>query len=147
MILNVIVLLVAIAAFVYAFMVQRRVADLTQRLSRASNNVYQLSSQVEELSQQLDTQGKEMRFELRQATGQIVIAPATTIAEVQNNHPHADEILASFHMGGCQSCAVSPDETIAAACSRLNVNQTALLAALRNGTAPEPLHVGNIELQ
>ena len=128
--------------------VQKSIAnDLTQRLSRSSNNVYQLSSQVEELSQQVETQSKELRFELKQATGQLSIAPTTTIAEVQENHPHAEEILASFHMGGCQSCAVSPEETIAAACARLDVNQTALLAALRNGAPAEPLRLTNIALQ
>ena len=147
MVFNIGALLVAVVALVYAFMAQRRLNDLTQRLSRSSNNVYQLSSQVEELSQQVETQSKELRFELKQATGQLSIAPTTTIAEVQENHPHAEEILASFHMGGCQSCAVSPEETIAAACTRLDVNQTALLAALRNGTPADPLRLMNIALQ
>ena len=65
MVFNIVALLVAVVALVYAFMTQRKLNDLTQRLSRSSNNVYQLSSQVEELSQQVETQSKELRFELK----------------------------------------------------------------------------------
>ncbi len=143
----VIALAVAMAALAFAYVTQRKLADLTQRLARASSNVYQLSSQIEELNEKLESQGKDLRFALQKATGQLNLGPHSTIGEIQNVHPYADQILASFHMGGCHNCAVSPDETISGACARLNVNEAALLAALRNGSPAEPLRLANVELQ
>jgi hypothetical protein len=145
-VLTIIALLSAVAALGYAYLSQRKLADLSQRLSRVSSHTYELSSQIDDLGQQLESQGKELRFEIRKAAGQVRFEPSTTLGEVQAVHPFAEQILAGFHMGGCHNCAISPDETIAAACQRLNVNETALLAALRNGS-PEPLRLANVELQ
>lgn len=145
-VLTVIALAAALAALGYAYLTQRKLADLSQRLSRVSSHTYELSSQIDELGQQMESQAKDLRFEIRKAAGLVRFEPSTTIAEIQANHPQGEQILASFHMGGCHNCAVSPDETIAGACQRLNVSETALLSALRNGGA-EPLRLANVELQ
>lgn len=145
-VLTVVALLAALAALGFAYFTQRKLIDLSQRLSRVSSHTYELSSQIEELGRQVESQGKELRFEIGKAAGLVRFDPATTIGEVQANHPFGEQILASFHMGGCQSCAVSPDETLASACERLNVNEAALLSALRNGPA-DPLRLANVELQ
>ncbi|MCO6449282.1 MAG: hypothetical protein J5I90_00710 [Caldilineales bacterium] len=143
-----IALLIAIAAIAYAYLIQRKIQETNKRLSRATSNLYQLSSQIEELEQRLDAQHKELAFEIKQATGQIQFSPNTTIGEVQAQHPQGEQILASFHMGGCHSCAVAPDETIASACERLNVSEAALLASLRNpANGQQPIQLSNIELQ
>jgi hypothetical protein len=126
-------LVVALVALVYAWAAQRQTTDLRRRLERLSGQLYDLNLHVDELKGQLEETTKELRFTIRQATGQLNYGPETTIGEIQATHPYADAILASFHMGGCHSCAVSPEETLAAACARLNVNQAALLAALHNG--------------
>lgn len=145
-VLTVIALLAALVALGYAYFSQRKLADLSQRLSRVSSHTFELSSQIDDLGRQVESQGKELRFEIRKAAGLVHFDPSTTIAEVQANHPLAEQILAGFHMGGCHNCAVSPDETIAAACQRLQVNEAALLAALRNDGV-EPLRLANVELQ
>lgn len=145
-VLTVIALFAALAALGYAYLTQRKLTDLSQRFSRVSSHTYELSSQIEEMQQQLESLGKELRFEIRKAAGLVRFEPATTIGEIQTNHPFGEQILASFHMGGCHSCAVSPDETIAGACQRLNVNQTALLSALQNGGV-ETLRLANVELE
>ena len=147
-VLTAIALLAALVALGYAYLTQRKLADLSQRVSRMSSNTYELSSQIEELGQQMAAQGKELRFEIKKAAGQVRFEPGTTIGEVQTSHPFAEQILASFHIGGCHNCAVSPNETISGACERLDVNEAALLAALRNGSgAAEPLRLSNVELQ
>lgn len=146
-------LAVALVALVYAWAAHREAVDLRRRLERLSGQNYDLGLRFDELEKQLNETAKELRFTIRQATGQLDYGPETTIGEIQATHPYADAILASFHIGGCHSCAVSPEETIAAACARLNVNQTALLAALRNGKplelwpSPEVGHRAPIELQ
>lgn len=144
-VLTFIALFAALAALGYAYLTQRKLTDLNQRFSRLSSHTYELSTQIEEMQQRMESQGKELRFEIRKAAGLVRFDPVTTIGEVQTNHPFGEQILASFHMGGCQSCAVSPDETIAGACQRLNVNESALLSALRNGSV-ETLRLANVEL-
>lgn len=143
--MDIIALVVALAAFGYAYLSQRKFDDLKRRLSRATSNLYDLSSQIEDLGAQLNARDKALRFEIRKAAGQIDFGPQSTIGLIQSEHPYAEQILAGFHMGGCHSCAVAPEETIADACARLEVSETALLAALRNGAAPLP--VSDIELQ
>lgn len=145
-VLTVLALAAALAAAAYAYLTQRKLTELSQRVSRIGSHSYELSSQIDELGQRLESQGKELRFEIRKAAGLVRFEPSTTIGEVQASHPFAEQILAGFHMGGCHNCAVSPDETISGACQRLNVNEAALLAALRNGGA-EPLRLANVELQ
>jgi hypothetical protein len=54
-----------------------------------------------------------------------------TIAEIYAMHPRAAEVLAGFHLGGCSSCAVSPDETLAGAARQNNLNLDMMLGALR----------------
>mgnify|MGYP001074953160 CR=1 FL=1 len=129
----IVALVVALVALIYAWAARRQTTDLRRRLERLSGQLYDLNLHVDELKGQLEETAKELRFTIRQATGQLNYGPETTIGEIQATHPYADAILASFHMGGCHSCAVSPEETLAAACARLNVNQAALLAALHNG--------------
>lgn len=129
----IVALVVALVALVYAWVAHRQTTDLRRRLERLSGQLYDVNLHLEALQDQLRKTEQELRFTIRQATGQLNYGPETTIGEIQATHPYADAILAGFHIGGCHSCAVSPEESVAAVCARLNVNQTALLAALRNG--------------
>ncbi len=144
--LTIIAIAAALAAFAFAFFTRRQVQELNRRLSTTRSHVYELLSRIEELEEGLQAQGKELRFEIKKAAGQVHFGPETTIGEVQAVHPFADRIMAAFHMGGCHSCAVSPDETIAEACARLGVNQAAFLAALQNQDV-EPIPLINVRLQ
>lgn len=146
----IVALVIALAALVYAWAAQRQAADLRRRLERLSGQLYDQNLHLDELKRQLEETAQELRFTIRQATGQLHYGPETTIGEIQATHPYAEAILASFHIGGCHSCAVSPEETLAAACARLNVDQAALLAALHNGKPPAMTGVGHrapIELE
>lgn len=140
-------LITALLSLAYAYLTRRKLDDIGQRLSRAASNNYQLSSQVEELTSRLEQQDKELRFEIKQAAGQIHFGPETTISQIQTEHPLGQQILASFHMGGCHSCAVEPSETIAQATTRLGIDQTALLMTLRNGQNGGTVRTPNVELQ
>ncbi|NOX62926.1 MAG: hypothetical protein GXP42_13440 [Chloroflexi bacterium] len=141
-----IAIIAALVALGLALSTRRQLQEVNRRLSRASSHIYELLASLETLEERLETQGKELRFEIKNATGQVRFGPETTIREVQAVHPLADRIMAAFHMGGCHSCAVSPDETIAEACTRLGVDQAAFLAALQNQDV-EPIPLINIQLQ
>ena len=39
--------------------------------------------------------------------------PGMTVGEALDAHPSARWVLASYHLGGCSSCAVSNEETLA----------------------------------
>ena len=56
--------------------------------------------------------------------------PEMTVDQAFKLHAGARRVFARFHLGGCSSCAVSPDETLEHACRSHGVDQTALLNAL-----------------
>ncbi|MCP4198850.1 MAG: hypothetical protein GY762_17025 [Proteobacteria bacterium] len=146
--MTIVAIVLAMVALAYAFLTQRKLQDVTRRLARTNSHVYELSAQLETLEDKVKTETKQLSFEIKQASGQIEIGPKITIGEIQAIHPDADRILGSFHIGGCQSCAADPGETIADACERLEVNEAALLAALKDdGGETIPLTLSNIELQ
>jgi hypothetical protein len=39
-------------------------------------------------------------------------------------------VLAAFHVGGCDSCAAEPDETLARVCAERGIDAAALLGTL-----------------
>lgn len=60
-------------------------------------------------------------------TATEVISPQSTMAQVLEAYPGAQRALfRRYHIGGCSSCAFSPDETLAQLCERngnLNVDE------------------------
>jgi len=53
------------------------------------------------------------------ATDLLPLTPETTLAQVLQSYPGAQRALfARYHIGGCQSCAFSPGETLAQLCER-----------------------------
>jgi hybrid cluster-associated redox disulfide protein len=53
-----------------------------------------------------------------------------TIAQALDVHPRVQDVLASFHLGGCSHCAVSDVDTIEGACQTYGIDQAALMGAL-----------------
>jgi hybrid cluster-associated redox disulfide protein len=42
-----------------------------------------------------------------------MFAPETIVAEALAMHPHARWVFAAYHLGGCNGCGRSTDETLA----------------------------------
>ena len=98
--------------------------------------------------------GARARVALRRLEGDAAIAPDMTIREVLLAHPQAEQVLAGFHLGGCDHCAVEPDETLAQACARNGVdlhalvgNLTVLTQAGAKPGAPQLVKLPNVALE
>jgi hybrid cluster-associated redox disulfide protein len=128
------VFIVAAVALIVALLTLRRAGTLAERVDRATSSVLELRSALNETNGKLDSALTDLRFEQRRQAGETIFAPTMTIAEALQVHPKVSEVLASFHLGGCSSCAVSDVDTIEGACQTYGIDQAALIGAL-NGLA------------
>ena len=132
--MDIIALIAAVLALIVAFFAIRRAGALAERAARAASSVVELRSALNETNAKLDAALTDLRFEQRRQSGETIFTPKMTMAEAMQVHPKVADVLASFHLGGCSSCAVSDVDTIEGACQSYGIDQAALMAAL-NGLA------------
>jgi hypothetical protein len=70
-----------------------------------------------------------------------------SVREVIALHPQAQEVLAGFHLGGCSSCAVDPDASLADVCRQSGVDVGLVLANLNNLDGERPVRLPNITFE
>jgi hybrid cluster-associated redox disulfide protein len=137
MALQIIALVAAVLALAVAYLAVRRVGVMDNRLSRISDNLFTLRSE-------LGAQIADLRWAQRRQAGELKFESTMTIAEALQMHPRVAEVLASFNLGGCSQCAVSDVDTIRGACQTYGIDEGALMQALRgliepaNGGSPRP---------
>ncbi|MEP7199599.1 MAG: hypothetical protein ABI874_07270 [Chloroflexota bacterium] len=119
----------AIALFV-AWRATRRAGYLQDRLDAANNRYFTLVNQVRDMEENTKRELVDLRVEMKRQAGLLKFEPQMTIGEIYDMHPRAAEVLAGFHLGGCSSCAVSPDQTLASAAQQHNINLNLLVGAL-----------------
>jgi hybrid cluster-associated redox disulfide protein len=130
MAIQIIALVVAVIALAIAYLAVRRVGALDLRLSRVTDNLVSLRSELDEGQKQLSLQLADLRLIQRRQEGELRFEPSMTIADALQVHPRVAETLASFHLGGCSQCAVSDVDTIEGACQTYGIDQSALMNAL-----------------
>ena len=114
---TVIALLLGLAALVYAWMVRQDLDKATGRLDRYNRALYDADDQIRRLEESQATTVAELRAEIARSSGKAAFRPSMTVRESYALHPQAQEILAAYHMGGCSSCAVELDDTVAKVCA------------------------------
>jgi len=142
-------------ALAYAWKLQQELNTATRRLDRYNRALFDANDEMRQLREELVATGAKLRVELQQRTGTIAFQPEMTVREAQLLHPQAQQILAGFHLGGCSSCAVEPDETLATVAANSGLELDMLLKNLnllvdrgyaqRNG-ALQPVKIPNVEL-
>lgn len=146
-------LLIACAALAYAWKLHQEINTATRRLDRYNKALYDASDEVRRLRAELNATAAQLRVEIKRGGGHLAFGPAMTVREAQLIHPQAEQILAGFHLGGCSSCAVEPDETLAQVCAEhgqdVNVlvkNLNLLLTRSNDQAALQPVKLPNVEL-
>lgn len=129
-VLSVIALIAAAAALGSAWKLQQELAQATRRLDRYNRALFDANDELRRLREELNEKAAALRVELRKATGTLRFEPSTTVREAGQIHPQAGEVLAGFHLGGCSSCAVEPDGTLAQVCDEKGVPVEQLLGTL-----------------
>jgi hybrid cluster-associated redox disulfide protein len=132
-------LLAAVAALGLAWKLNSELTTATRRLDRYNKALFDANDAIRQLRAQVEEEQAKTRVALRRLEGDAAIAPDMTIREVLMVHPQAEQVLAGFHLGGCDHCAVEPDETLAQACARNGVDLHALVGNL-NGLAQAGRH-------
>jgi hypothetical protein len=138
-VLSVVALVVALVAVAYAWKLQQELGQTTRRLDRYNRALFDANDELRRLREELGERTSALRVELMQRTGALRFVPTTTVREAEQMHPQAEQVLAGFHLGGCSSCAVEPDDTLAQVAAEKGVALDALLANLNLlvGAAPD----------
>lgn len=123
-------LILALVALLAAFLAMRRASSLQERLESANRAIFELRSALNGLEERQGQQLADLQLSLRRQAGEAIFRPDMTIAEALAVHPKVNEVLASFHLGGCSQCAVSDVDTIQGACQTYGLDEKALMAAL-----------------
>jgi hypothetical protein len=125
-----IALLLAILAIAYAWKMQQEMTRLIRRLDRYNKSLFDANDEIRHLREELAENTAQLRVELMRQTGAVHVTPEMTVRQVQMLHPQAGQVLAGFHLGGCSSCAVEPDDTLTKLSADHNVNLDQLLSSL-----------------
>ncbi len=129
-------LVVSSAALAWGWMNQRARREAEQRFETLRSSHYRLAESTRREIEALQQQLRESKREARRQNGSLQFEPSLTVAEAYELHPQAEEVFASFHLGGCSSCAVHPDDTIESAARTHGVDLNRLLATLNGLLVP-----------
>lgn len=147
-------LLVALVALGYAWKLNQELDSARERLDRYNRALFKAEESIRTLRAEMEDATARLHVEMMRRSGDARFVPQMTVREAMLLHPQAQQILAGFHLGGCSSCAVEPDETLAGLCASRGVNEADLLANLNqlfsggaNGASqPQLVKVPNVQL-
>ena len=153
-------LLVGVSALAYAWKLNQELNAATRRLDRYNRALFDANDEMRRLREEMAATTAQLRVECKQRTGDYSFQPAMTVREAQLLHPQVQQILAGFHLGGCNHCAVEPDDTLAKVCAENGLDLNVLLTNLNvlvnrsNGhpvdaslaNTPQFVKIPNIEL-
>lgn len=144
-ILSWLALIIGISALGYSWRLQQEMTRATRRLDRYNRALFDANDEIRHLREELADAVAQLRVErLHQGIGSLAYTPQMTVREALLVHPQTEQILASFHLGGCSSCAVEPDETLAQICREQGRDLAELLQNLNLLLMPQ---VGNTDRQ
>ena len=124
-------LILGLVALGYAWLLQQELARATRRLDRYNRALYDVNEELRRLREELADNVAQLRVEaIHGQHRKPAFAPQMPVREALLVHPQAEQILAGFHLGGCSSCAVDPDETLAQICREHGRDLEELLANL-----------------
>jgi hypothetical protein len=123
-------LVVALVALGYAWKLNRELDSARERLDRYNRSLFKVEESIRTLRAEMEDAKTRLHVEIVRRSGDVQFSPQMTVREATLLHPQVQQILAGFHLGGCSSCAVEPDETLAEICVSRGVNESELLTNL-----------------
>ena len=123
--------LVAITGMAAVVLWQRASAiekELNYVRRRSQDQIYELSDMVNDLTGQVT----RLAIQVRPLAGDVRFRPDLRMDELIELHEAAPEVLAGFHIGGCDSCAVEPHATLAEVAQEKNMPVEILVGALND---------------
>ena len=148
-------IILGLAALAYAWKLQQELNTATLRLDRYNRALFDANDELRQLREQMTTAIAELRIEIKHTAGAVRFEPQMTVREAQLLHPQTQQVLAAFHLGGCSSCAVDPEDTLVRACAEHGVDVDTVLDNLNqllpegqggSGANVQPVKIPNMEL-
>jgi hybrid cluster-associated redox disulfide protein len=123
-------LVVAAVALGFVWKLNSELATATRRLDRYNKALFDANDEIRRLREGVEEEVAKLRVAVRQQQGATAFLPEMSVREALLVHPQAEQVLASFHLGGCSHCAVEPGETLANACREHGVDVQMLVGNL-----------------
>lgn len=105
-------LLLSLAALGWGLLTHRRATEAESRLENVRNSHFRLADQLRAESATLKAEIRALREQMRVQQGGARFHEAMTVGEALELDPRVVDVLGAFHIGGCSSCAVSPEDTL-----------------------------------
>src|SRR5215204_2457490 len=115
-------LAVAVVALGFVWKLNSELATASRRLDRYNKALFDANDEINRLREGVEEEVAQLRVAVRQQQGATQFAPEMTVREVLMVHPQAEQVLASFHLGGCSHCAVEPGDRLVDACQEHGVD-------------------------
>lgn len=157
MILTYAALALALIGILMAWSVHRKNKDLRESIAQVNSRVYHLRREMQAAQEETERQSMALRYEILKLQGTLKVSPEMTVGEITAVHPQASQVLANFHLGGCASCMVDDNQTLAEAAAvngrelePILVTLNTLLAESEHSqdrVTPEQLKTPNVALQ
>lgn len=129
-ILEIFAVLVAAAAIFAAWRALGEIKAVTAKLDRLQTIVYETRQDQRAQQDQAQARIAALDVALQKATGKLRFDPNTPLVRLYESEPRAEAVLAAFHIGGCASCAVDENGTLADAVKERGADLDRVLAAL-----------------
>lgn len=134
-------LVVSLVALLVAWRAWRELRALNAKMERLSETLYQTRQEQRQQDDEIQNRVAALDVALQQATGQMRFDPQQSLTELFEQEPRAQNVLAAFHIGGCASCAVDENASLADAVHARGADLERVLTALNalpaNGGAAE----------
>jgi hypothetical protein len=121
---------VAVVALGFVWKLNSELAVATRRLDRYNKALFDANDEIRRLREGVEEELAEVRVALRRQQGTAAFEPQMTVREALLVHPQVEQVLASFHLGGCSHCAVEPGDKLADVCQEHGVELQALMGTL-----------------
>jgi hybrid cluster-associated redox disulfide protein len=128
--IDVLIGLTALAALGLGSLALFRQRFLRDALRDAQRRLYLVQTRLNELESTVQREVQALRGLMRQQSGDPRFESTMKIVDAIAIDPRVRDVLAQFHLGGCSSCAVDEDHTIAQAAMSYGVDLDLLMAAL-----------------
>ena len=129
-ILEIVAIIAAAVAIFVAWRAMQELKSLTSKLDRLQSTVYETRLEQRAAQEEVDTKIAALDVKVQTASGDLRFDPNTTLTRLYEIEPRAQAVLAAFHIGGCASCAVDEDGTLAEAVRERGADLYKVLTAL-----------------
>lgn len=127
---NVLVGLTAFGALGIAVLTLFRQRYLRDALRDVQRRLYLAQARLNEAESAMEKELRALRALVRRQSGGPLVEPTMKIADAIALDPSIRDVLAQFHLGGCDACAINEEHTIEQAAMSYGVDLDRLMAAL-----------------